>query len=171
MGQVPKGAWMWNNLLDGQWHVHNLANVMLSTAPKPREDTQCWAQSGLAEGTKADKPEDAQNTPPVKKVNWFNRIWFIKGLCTYAQCPMKISCSVVPKAQHAAALNGCHQDAGHQECDHNLSLLWDISGGQEWPTKCRNPWSPAHIACSMRANCPRCPYTWLCPPLQWISYM
>ena len=30
---------------------------------------------------------------------------------------------VVPKAHWTAALNGCHQDAGHQGCDHTLSLL------------------------------------------------
>ena len=30
---------------------------------------------------------------------------------------------VVPKAHCVAALNGCHRDAGHQGCDHTLSLL------------------------------------------------
>ena len=30
---------------------------------------------------------------------------------------------VVPKAHWVAALNGCHRDAGHQGCDHTLSLL------------------------------------------------
>ena len=30
---------------------------------------------------------------------------------------------VVPKAQWTAALNGCHQDAGHQGRDHTLTLL------------------------------------------------
>ena len=30
---------------------------------------------------------------------------------------------MVPKAYQTAALNGCHQDAGHQGCDHILSLL------------------------------------------------
>ena len=29
---------------------------------------------------------------------------------------------VLPKAHWTAALNGCHQDAGHQGCDHTLSL-------------------------------------------------
>ena len=32
---------------------------------------------------------------------------------------------VVPKAHHVATLNGCHQDAGHQGCDHTPSLLWE----------------------------------------------
>ena len=30
---------------------------------------------------------------------------------------------VVPKMHQTAALNGCHKDAGHQGCDHTLSLL------------------------------------------------
>ena len=30
---------------------------------------------------------------------------------------------VVPKMHWTATLNGCHQDAGHQGCDHTLSLL------------------------------------------------
>ena len=30
---------------------------------------------------------------------------------------------VVPKAHQTGTLNGCHQDAGHQGCDHTLSLL------------------------------------------------
>ena len=30
---------------------------------------------------------------------------------------------VVPKAHWTATLNGCHRDAGHQGCDHTLSLL------------------------------------------------
>ena len=32
---------------------------------------------------------------------------------------------MVPKAHCVAALNGCHQDAGHQGCDCSLSLLWE----------------------------------------------
>ena len=30
---------------------------------------------------------------------------------------------VVPKAHQVTTLNGCHRDAGHQGCDHTLSLL------------------------------------------------
>ena len=30
---------------------------------------------------------------------------------------------MVPKTHWTATLNGCHQDAGHQGCDHTLSLL------------------------------------------------
>ena len=32
---------------------------------------------------------------------------------------------LVPKAQHVAALNGCHRDAGHQGHNCTLSLLWE----------------------------------------------
>ena len=32
---------------------------------------------------------------------------------------------VVPRAHCVVALNGCHWDAGHQGCDHTLSLLWE----------------------------------------------
>ena len=30
---------------------------------------------------------------------------------------------IVPKMHQTATLNGCHRDAGHQGCDHTLSLL------------------------------------------------
>ena len=30
---------------------------------------------------------------------------------------------VVPSMDQTATLNGCHRDAGHQGCDHTLSLL------------------------------------------------
>ena len=30
---------------------------------------------------------------------------------------------MVPKMHQTATLNGCHRDAGHQGCDHTLSLL------------------------------------------------
>ena len=32
---------------------------------------------------------------------------------------------MVPKAHWVVTLNGCHRDAGHQGCDHTLSLLWE----------------------------------------------
>ena len=44
---------------------------------------------------------------------------------------------VVPKVHWVAALNGCHQDAGHQGCDRTLSLLqehfwWPGMTSQMW---------------------------------------
>ena len=46
-----------------------------------------------------------------------------------------------------------------------------ISGGQAWPMRCSSQLSPVHIACNMRAMCPKHPYTQLWPPLLWTSYM
>ena len=37
---------------------------------------------------------------------------------------------MVLKAHQIATLNGCHQDAGHQGCDHTLSLLQECF---QWP--------------------------------------
>ena len=37
---------------------------------------------------------------------------------------------VVPKAHHITTLKGCHQDMGHQGCDHTLSCYRSISGDQ-----------------------------------------
>ena len=48
---------------------------------------------------------------------------------------------------------------------------WSASGGQAWPLRCNDPVSPVHIACNMRAICPKCLYTQLWPPLQWTSCM
>ena len=42
---------------------------------------------------------------------------------------------VVPKMHWTATLNRCYQDAGHQGCDHTLSLLQNGSGGPEWPNR------------------------------------
>ena len=36
---------------------------------------------------------------------------------------------MVPRLLRVATLNGCHQDAGHQGCDHTLSLLQNAFGG------------------------------------------
>ena len=43
---------------------------------------------------------------------------------------------MVPKVHWTATLNGCHQDAGHQGCDHvHYPYYKNISGGQEWPNR------------------------------------
>ena len=46
-----------------------------------------------------------------------------------------------------------------------------ISGGQTWPIRCNNPLHPVHVACNMRAICPKCFYTQLWPLLWWTSCM
>ena len=75
---------------------------------------------------------------------------------------------VAPKAHCVAALNGCHQDAGHQGCDHTMSLLWEHFWWPGMTSQVQKSIKPAHIACSMRAICPKCPYIQLCLPLQCI---
>ena len=42
---------------------------------------------------------------------------------------------MVPKMHWTVALNGCHQDAGHQGHDHTLPYYKNASGGQEWPNR------------------------------------
>ena len=78
---------------------------------------------------------------------------------------------VVPRAHWVTALNGCHQDAGHQGLDHTLSLLQGSFCGQGWVARCSSPSGPAHAVYSMRAACPRPPYILSWPLLPWISYM
>ena len=51
---------------------------------------------------------------------------------------------VVPKAHWIAALNGCHQDAGHQGCDHTLFLLQECFW---WPGMA-NQMRPSIRACT-----------------------
>ena len=58
---------------------------------------------------------------------------------------------IVPKVHQTATLNGCHQDAGHQGCDHTLSCYKNISGGQEWPSRWDKLSRPADTASNMRA--------------------
>ena len=60
--------------------------------------------------------------------NWQN-FTVHQDLCICAQCPKgeteDLLLFVVPKAHWVTALNGCHQDAGHQGHDCILSLLWE----------------------------------------------
>ena len=44
---------------------------------------------------------------------------------------------VDPKALHVATLNGCHRDAGHQGCNHTLSLLRECFW---WPGMVNQMW-------------------------------
>ena len=46
-----------------------------------------------------------------------------------------------------------------------------ISCGQEWPISCGSLLSPVHVACNMRAICPKCLYNQLWPLLWWTSCM
>ena len=63
-----------------------------------------------------------------------------KKPCTCTQCPKEtedLLLFMVPRAHCVATLNGYHRDAGHQECDHTLSLLqehfwWPGMANQIW---------------------------------------
>ena len=57
---------------------------------------------------------------------------------------------VVPKAHQTATLNGCHQDRGHQGCDHTLSLLQECFWWPGFRTRVASPR-------------PLCAPLWLCP--------
>ena len=52
---------------------------------------------------------------------------------------------VVPKAYCVAALDGCHRDAGHQDQNHTLSLLWEhiwwpgMANQMQWSIKMCTP--------------------------------
>ena len=72
---------------------------------------------------------------------------------------------MVPKPHWIAALNGCHWDTRHQGHDHNLSLLQEHFGGQEWPNRWDNLLGPVHTASNMRVASPRPRYAplWLRP--------
>ena len=77
----------------------------------------------------------------------------------------------VPRAHRVATLNGCHWDAGHQGCDHTLSLLQEHFW---WPGMTSQMWQSirtCNTVYNTRVACPRPHYTpsWLLLP--WISYM
>ena len=57
---------------------------------------------------------------------------------------------MVPKVHQTAALNGCHQDAGHQGHDHTLSLLQEHFWWLGMAKQMRQVIRPAHTAFSMR---------------------
>ena len=44
---------------------------------------------------------------------------------------------VVPTAHQVGAMNGCHQDAGHQGQQQRCTCYMTSSSGQEWPHRCR----------------------------------
>ena len=67
---------------------------------------------------------------------------------------------VVPKAHWTAALNGCHQDAGHQGCECTLSLLqehfWWPGMAKQMRQTIRGCTSCLHYECGL-LKVPLCP--------------
>ena len=78
---------------------------------------------------------------------------------------------VVPKAHWTATLNGCHQDAGHQGCDHTLSLIQERFW---WPRMAKQMRQTIRACmCCLQyegglSKAPLCPIVATAP---WISYM
>ena len=78
---------------------------------------------------------------------------------------------VVPKAHRTAALNGCHRDAGHQGCDHTLSLLQEHFW---WPGMAKQMKKVIKTCrrCLQYGVAPQRPlYALQWPPLHWTSCM
>ena len=85
--------------------------------------------------------------------NWQN-VTIHQGPCICTQCSRlrpKISCFLwsprhimLPPWMGATEIQAIKGVIKPYPCCENVSC------GQEWQAKCRNPWSPAHIACTMR---------------------
>ena len=67
---------------------------------------------------------------------------------------------MVPKAQQTAALNGCHQDAGHQGHDHTLSLLQECFWWPGMAKQMRQVIKTCRHCLQYEGNTPKAP---LCP--------
>ena len=175
-----KATNIWNKKYES-WQASHWWKCMLPTGLKPREKTQHWVQcwTGWRHRSRQIWRCFWQNTPPVKKIKWsygIDRIfWFIRRPYTCAQQPkvkLKISCSLwSPRHTVLPPWMGATEVQVIKGTTIPCPCCGNVSGGWEWLTKYRNPWSLAYIVCSIRANCLWHPYTQLCPLLQWISYM
>ena len=67
---------------------------------------------------------------------------------------------VVPKAHQTAALNGCHWDAGHQGCDHALSLMQEHFWWPEMAKQMRQVIKTCRCCLQYEGSTPKAP---LCP--------
>ena len=67
---------------------------------------------------------------------------------------------MVPKAHWTAALNGCHWDAGHQGCDHTLSLLQECFWWPGMAKQMRQVIKTCRCCLQYEGGTPRAP---LCP--------
>ena len=121
---------------------------------------------GLADGTEADR---CAGTSDRTCLQWRKQTYLTESteFCDSSRC-------LIPtlNAQRwdwrSLALHGFQDIKGM-----TIPCLCCVStsGGQVWPTKCTNLSNAACIACSMRATCPKLPYTWLLPLLQWTFCM
>ena len=67
---------------------------------------------------------------------------------------------VVPKAHWTAVLNGCHQDTGHQGCDHTLSLLQEHFWWPGMVNQMRQVFKTCRCCLQYEGTTPKAP---LCP--------
>ena len=177
---IVEGDHTWNKRYMSSQAMH-LYKCMLLIGLKPRKKTQCWAQcwTGWRHRRRQIWRCFWQNMSPVKKTGWsygIGRILqFIKEPCTCPQHP-----NVRPKIFYSLWTPGAivlppWMGATGVQVIRYVTIpchcYGRIAGGQVWPSRCSSLSGPAHIACSMRAICPKHPYTWLWPPLWWTSCM
>ena len=67
---------------------------------------------------------------------------------------------IVPKMHQTATLNGCHRDAGHQGCDHTLSLLQECFWWSRMGKKMRQVIKACRCCLQYEGSTPKAP---LCP--------
>ena len=154
---------------------------MLFIGLKPRGRPNVEHSLGLAEGTEEDRFEGTSGrTHASSKEGWlilqnWQNFTIHQGALYLCSMPKgeteDLLLFIVPKAHHVAALNRCHRDAGHQDCDCTLSLLREHFWWPEWLIRCNNPSSPVCIVCNMRAIYQKHLYTQLWPLLLWTSCM
>ena len=100
--------------------------------------------------------------------NWQN-FMIHHGALYLCSTPIDLLLFIVPRAHGVTALNGCHQDAGHQEHDCTLSLLWECFW---WPGMTTQMWQSikSSMQCLQHEGDLSKPlYTQLWPPLHWTS--
>ena len=160
--------------------VH-LYKCMLLIRLKPRKKTQCWAQcwTGWRHRRRQIWRHFWQNTPPVKKAGWsygIGRIlWFIKKPCTCTQCP-KVRLKIFYSSWSPGPIvllpwMGATRMQVIRDVTMPCLCYGSISGSQVWPIRCSSLLSIACVASTMRAICPKWPYTQLWPLLWWTFCM
>ena len=160
--------------------VH-LYKCMLLIGLNPRRRTRCWVQCWIGWRHRRRKiwRHFWQKMPPAKKASWsygISRILqFIREPYTCTQCPkvrLKIFYTLWSlRPIMSPPWMGAIGMQVIRDVTTPCPYCGSISGGQAWPIRCNSPLHPVHIACNMRAICPKHLYIQLWPPLWWTSYM
>ena len=150
-------------------------------AKAQREDPTLSINAGLAEGTEADKCEDAFGRACPQQRRWTDLMELAAFF--YSSWGLVPILDAQRQNWRSPALHGpqgtlcCHPEWVPVRCRSSRMWLYPVlavgmfSGGHEWLTRYRNSWSPAHVACSMRESCLQVPLHPFFPLLQWLSYM